>query len=188
MVLRSHGLLVLTVLGVSLLAACSLDVQGHHDGRLADPGQTSTADVIPVENPTAVDDGGSATDAVVTPDVVRPDAAAPATPVTPKPGVACGGAQCAASDICCINFGSTSSQVCQTGDGCDGARLACDEPSDCPGAVCCMSNATFGGDPPRTKCDSKCDGAKDSQVCDPAVGCSTGTCTQHPLIGIYYCR
>jgi hypothetical protein len=194
MVFRSHGsstaLLGLTIVGFSLLAACSLDVQGHQDPRQNDPGQTSTADVVPVQSSNPADDGGSSAIDGGTP---ATDAPAPA-PVPPKPGVTCGSAQCsgASSDICCIKYsgsGGATSQVCQKTDDCEGARLACDEPTDCPGAVCCLSNAlVVQGDPPRTKCDSKCDGSKDSPVCDPAVGCATGTCTQHPLLGIYYCR
>ena len=186
MVLRSRGLIGLTIVGFSLLAACSLDVQGRSDPRQNDPAQTSTTDVIPVQS---VDDGGSSSttsDAAIT-----SDAAAPAVPATPKPGATCGGAQCGGSDICCIELAGNGaiSHVCQSGDNCKGARLACDEPTDCPGAVCCMSNALFSdGDPPRTKCDSKCDGEKDNRVCDPAVGCAAGTCTLHPFIGIYYCR
>ncbi|MDB4997125.1 MAG: hypothetical protein JWM74_4557 [Myxococcaceae bacterium] len=171
MVSRSQGLLGLTIVGFSLLAACSLDVQGRQEGRQDDPGQTSTADVIPRQNPTAVDGGVSAIDAAPT-----SDAAAPAVPAPPKPGVACGTAQCSGAkpDICCINFGGSggqTSQVCKDTDDCDGARLACDGPSDCPGAVCCLSNALPSpSDPPRTKCDSKSERPKDSPDCDPAVG------------------
>jgi hypothetical protein len=188
MAAHTQGFFSLTLVGFSLLAACSLDVQGRQDPRQNDPGQTSSADVIPVD---PSDGGALATDAAPT---AVADGAVSTAPAKPLPGATCGSAQCSgtSADICCIEFAGSggagaSTRACKPSEDCKGARIVCDEPSDCPGAICCLANAFFE-DPPKTKCDSKCDGDKDSRVCDPAVGCTTGTCTLHALLGLYYCR
>jgi hypothetical protein len=183
MAVHTQGLFSLTVVGFSLLAACSLDVQGRQEPRQNDPGQTSSADVVPVHS---ADGGVLATDAAAAVPSLAVDAAV--SPRPRLPGATCGTAQCsgASSDICCIELagGVGTTRACGPSEGCSGARVVCDEPSDCPGGVCCLSNE----ETPKTKCDSKCEGERESRVCDPAVGCATGTCTLQAVLGLYYCR
>jgi DNA primase len=65
MVFRTHGLFGLTIVGFSLLAACSLDVQGRQDPQSNDPGRTSSTDVSPVQPGATFDDARRAALGVV---------------------------------------------------------------------------------------------------------------------------
>jgi hypothetical protein len=199
----TQGLFGLTIVGFSLLAACSLDVQGRQD----DPGATPSSDVIPGPSSTTFEDGGS----VGTPGTpigatapATPDGSIPPPPPPPPQGVTCGGAQCSGgSNICCVESKQASgvTRTCTTSGACKGAALACDAPDDCTGGVCCLSepdDAHLGlpvpisvGDEksPDTQCAPTCGGEKKYVVCDPAVGCANGdTCIPHPFLDLHYCR
>lgn len=89
-------------------------------------------------------DGGirdAAVDAVV-------DAPGPELPPSTPGTLLCGTEACdVKTQTCCVSLavGSVGARCIAVGTACTGAALVCDEPADCPGAVCCFG-VQAGGD------------------------------------------
>jgi hypothetical protein len=91
-----------------------------------------------------ITDGGVRDSAVDGPvDAPGPDLP-PSTPGT----LVCGAQTCdVKTQTCCVSLavGSVGARCVPIGTACTGAALVCDEPADCPGAVCCFGVQTGGG-------------------------------------------
>lgn len=93
------------------------------------------------------------------------------------------GASCpSSSEECCL--ASDASLACAStavGDPCPlGTDIACDDPSDCPGAACCMALQTdqslLG-----TTCEATCQ-AGEIPLCAPGgAACAQGSCVAVPV-------
>jgi hypothetical protein len=139
---------------LGLLGSCRFDVSGtaHDDD----------------------DDQPAAIDAAVGADGASQPQLVDAAAVTPE--VQCGAQVCGGTTICCADLGG---QSCTTPDACNGATMACDGPSDCPGQDCCQyvglwtgcADGCQGGD---ILCDAPSDCPSDTECC--ASGLGAGTC------------
>lgn len=76
------------------------------------------------------------------------DAAGPDLPPSTPGTLSCGTQACnVKTQTCCVSLavGSVGAACIPVGTACTGAALICDEPADCPGAVCCFG-VQAGGD------------------------------------------
>ena len=101
--------------------------------------------------------------------------------------IGCGaGIPCTAgSEECCLSSGESLSCVSTSAsDPCpNGTDILCDDPSDCPGLVCCLqtdSDDNLLG----TKCQSSCTKADSYELCAPGGSCAVGSCTALPVLPI----
>jgi hypothetical protein len=101
-------------------------------------------------------------------------------PPPPPTNVYCNGAPCMTGDICCFNPNGPGDHCGQAGN-CDPGyvEFSCNEPSDCPGAVCC-AQLQGGMQLLGISCQAKCDGPGDIIVCSKAEPnvCPMGTMCQ----------
>lgn len=74
-------------------------------------------------------------------------------------------------ELCCINNNGATSGQCQTNCQGNEAGLACDEPLDCPGEVCCLNDSM--GDYTSSQCQAMC---FDTLLCTVDGDCDGGAC------------
>ncbi|MDT9120776.1 hypothetical protein RSW84_25415, partial [Escherichia coli] len=81
---------------------------------------------------------------------------------------------CAASEICCLCLESASMDHCAGSCGSDYYDLGCNEPSDCPGQICCGHFDEFFGDFLGViSCASSCP-APSERLCATTEDCGGG--------------
>lgn len=86
----------------------------------------------------------------------------------------CGdGGLCA--QACCIDEDGASDGTCEPSCGSNEGELRCDEPSDCPGQVCCLHIASGNGDIEDSTCSDSCTG-NDLTICSDSGDCDGNNC------------
>jgi hypothetical protein len=142
-------LLVALLVGGGILTGCGL-VSGLSTLEVGDAGSTKDA----------------AADTKLPPEDTGVDAGVDATKPAPEagpPGIACGGAQCTTGQVCCATDAGPTGCASST---CPVTTIGCDDETDCPGMVCCLS----GG---QTQCATSC--TTGDVICDPGTSnqCTT---------------
>lgn len=109
------------------------------------------------------------------PDALIADAGPDLPPPTPG-RLVCGPETCdVKTQTCCVSLavGSVGARCVPVGTTCPGAALVCDEPADCPGAVCCFGLQTTGGVGLGSQCSARaaCSGLGRFVVCRTNADC-----------------
>ena len=90
--------------------------------------------------------------------------------------------------FCCVPMTGGKSGECATNCQGNEATLACNEPDECPGQVCCLRDSM--GNYTSSECRDE-DDCFDATLCDPAADdCPPDSdCVQHPDMppGYFYC-
>lgn len=114
----------------------------------------------------------------------------PATPGT----LPCGAESCdVKTQSCCVSLavGSVGARCVPLGAACPGAALDCDEPADCPGAVCCFGLQVGGaGVAVGSRCGPRagCNGVARFVVCRANADCGGTTPACCTVGGVPICQ
>lgn len=92
----------------------------------------------------------------------------------------CNDKKCAAGEVCCLTFGSSSVEKaeCTPESACTGGFLSCDGKSDCAaGSICCAETRGNGAQYGPSYCAQACAaGSSDVQLCNESSECDSGSC------------
>jgi hypothetical protein len=103
--------------------------------------------------------------------------------------VSCGNTPCAAGEACCYDPVNQQQVGCAPARTCGGGlvELACDGPSDCPGAICCGS--WIGATWTEMSCQPTCSDPSDRILCGgDASQCVASGCTESGAApGYHWC-
>ena len=91
------------------------------------------------------------------------------------------GSSCTGGQVCCDGFPFADNLCVGLISDCHATPYACDDPSDCPGARCCVTLRQPAGTDPYlgTSCKTECAPPSDVVVCSVDEDCQVGeTCSQ----------
>lgn len=98
---------------------------------------------------------------------------------------------CMPGEVCCFHKMEAALDACGVAGACGGDfyEYSCNDPGDCPGAICCGTDANFNFLFEAIKCQPSCGSLVEYTMCDGPGDCtSPETCYQVPGYAAYgYC-